>query len=96
MKNIFELLAAISKDEVNLPKADLNSAQFDSIIGGIFGIAGAVAVIFVILGGFRYAISQGNATDLQKGKDIIIYALVGLVFVIFSFTIIQFVTGKLF
>lgn len=89
-------MAAISKDDVNIPKAELNNAQFSSLLSIVFAIAGIVAVIFIIIGGIRYAISQGNATDLQKAKDIIVYALVGLFFVIFGFLIIQFVTANLF
>jgi heme/copper-type cytochrome/quinol oxidase subunit 2 len=89
-------LAAISAEEAGIPKADINQAQFDSIFSVVLAIAGIVAVIFVIVGGLRYALSQGNAGDLQKAKDIITYALVGLGIVIFGFTIVQFVTGRLF
>lgn len=90
------LAAAISKGDVNIPKAELNNDQLTSILSIVFAIAGIVSVIFIIVGGIRYAISQGNATDLQKAKDIIVYALVGLFFVIFGFLIIQFVTANLF
>ena len=58
--------------------------------------AGAVAVVFIIVGGIKYATSQGSAADLQKGKDMIVYALVGLVFVIMAFAIVQLVTQELF
>lgn len=90
------IAVAISKDEVNIPKADLNAAQFQSIFGTVLAIAGVVAVIFIILGGIKYTTSQGDSGDLQKAKDMIVYALVGLVFVIFGFTIVQFVTAQLF
>lgn len=88
--------AALSKDDVGLPKAQVNDAQFQSLLSGVFAIAGAVAVVFIILGGIKYSISQGNAGDLQKAKDMIVYALVGLVFVIIAFSIVQLVTARLF
>ena len=55
-----------------------------------------MAVIFIILGGIKYSMSQGNASDLEKAKDMIVYSLVGLGVVIMAFTIIQFVTANLF
>ena len=94
--SVLRTIAEISKDDVNIPKAALNNAQFSSIMSLVFAIAGIVAVIFLIIGGLRYAISQGNPGDLEKAKDIIVYALVGLFFVMFGFLIVQFVTANLF
>lgn len=95
--NLINLAAlSISKTDVNIPKAELDDAQLQGMLAAVFGIAGAVAVVFIILGGIRYTISQGNAADLQKGKDMIVYALVGLVFVIMAFAVVQLVTQKLF
>lgn len=94
--SVVALLASIPKTAVDIPKAELNDAQFQNIISTVLAVAGVVAVIFIILGGIRYAISQGNAQDLNKGKDMIVYALVGLFFVIFAFVIVQFVTANIF
>lgn len=93
---VAQFAAALSKDDVGLPKAQVNDAQFQSLLGGVFAVAGAVAVVFIILGGIKYSISQGNAGDLQKAKDMIVYSLVGLVFVIIAFSIVQLVTARLF
>lgn len=93
---ITTMLAAIAKDEVNIPKAELTNTQFQGLLSVILGLAAIVAVIFIILGGIRYSISQGNANDLEKGKNMIVYALVGLGFVIMAFTIVQFATANLF
>lgn len=95
-ENMLQVIAAISKDAVNIPKAELNNAQFQGLFSTVLAVAGMVSIIFIIIGGIKYATSQGNAGDLEKGKDIIVYALVGLFFVMFGFVIIQFVTGNLF
>lgn len=87
---------AISKDAVDIPKAEINASQFSGLFSTVLAVAGMAAVIFIILGGIRYSISQGNASDLQKGKDMIVYALVGLVFVILAFSIVQLVTFRIF
>lgn len=97
LDSLLQAVAAISKEEIkNIPKSEINDAQFQSLFSTVLAIGGVMAVIFIIIGGIKYATSQGNAGDLEKGKDIIVYALVGLFFVMFGFVIIQFVTGNLF
>ncbi|MEO7747360.1 MAG: hypothetical protein ABIS24_02870 [Candidatus Saccharimonadales bacterium] len=94
--NILQYLALIDSTKVNIPQPVADDAQLQSILSGVFAVAGVVAVIFIILGGIRYSISQGNAGDLEKAKDMIVYALVGLLFVIIAFTIVQVVTARIF
>ncbi len=91
-----QIFALIDKNAVKIPQADANDVQMQSILSGVFAIAGVAAVIVIILGGIKYSISQGNAGDLEKAKDMIVYALVGLLFVIIAFTIVQLVTARLF
>jgi hypothetical protein len=93
---IKRLAISIPQDQTKIPKAELDAAQFQNITNIVFALAAIVAVIFIILGGYRYSISQGNANDLQKGKDMIVYSLVGLGIVLFGFIIVQFVTARLF
>ena len=52
---------------------------------------GAVSVLMIIIGGFRYVISGGDSNGIQGAKNTIIYALVGLVIVLFSQIIVRFV-----
>lgn len=58
-------------------------------------IVGIVAVIMIIWGGFRYITSGGDSGNVSAAKNIIIYALVGLVIVAFAQIIVRFVLGKL-
>ena len=94
--NIVTHLALIDSKEVKIPQPAANDVQLQALLSGVFAIAGIMAVIFIILGGIKYSISQGNAADLEKAKDMIVYALVGLLFVIIAFTIVQVVTAQLF
>lgn len=62
-------------------------------------IAGAIAVVMVILGGLQYALSGGSPGKDGSGgvagaKKTILYALVGLVVTIFSQLIVSFVLSK--
>jgi glucose uptake protein GlcU len=54
-------------------------------------IAGAVAVIFIIVGAIMYATSAGNEQNVAKAKSTITNAVVGLVIAILAFGIVNFV-----
>lgn len=54
-------------------------------------IVGAVSVIMIIIGGFRYIISGGDSAGVSAAKNTILYAIVGLVIVLFAQVIIRFV-----
>lgn len=96
MSRFAALTKYVDATDSGIPKVDLNQAQVGSLFGAVLGIAGVVAVIFIIIGGYKYVISQGNPQAVQKAKETIIYALAGLVIVMMAFTIVQFVTGNLF
>lgn len=57
-------------------------------------LAGAAAIILMIIGGFMYVTSDGEASKLSAAKNTVIYALVGLVVVVFAQSIIIFVINK--
>lgn len=57
-------------------------------------IAGVIAIIMLIVSGFKYITSQGDATQISGAKNSLIYAVVGLVVVAVSQVIVQFVLSK--
>lgn len=58
-------------------------------------IAGAVSVMFIIIGALRYAASGGNQTNLQKAKLTISYAVIGLVVSISAVAIVNFIISNI-
>lgn len=58
-------------------------------------IVGIVAVVVIIVGGLRYTASAGNPDGVKAGKNLILYGIVGLVVIMASFAIVNFVTGAL-
>jgi hypothetical protein len=54
-------------------------------------VVGAVSVVMIIIGGFRYIISGGDSSGVSSAKNTILYAIVGLVIVLFAQVIIRFV-----
>lgn len=61
------------------------------IINGVVVVLGIVAAIFVVVGGVNYMTSQGDPGKLQKAKNTILYALIGLVIAALAFAIVNFV-----
>jgi hypothetical protein len=65
-----------------------------SVLNTAYMWAGIVCVIIIIIGGFFYVTSNGNAANIKRGKDAIMGAIIGLIVVIMAFTITQFVLGR--
>lgn len=75
--------------------ADASSGKIVRSVINILSIAvGAVAVIMVIIGGFRYVVSNGDSNSLQGAKNTILYALVGLIIVLFAQVIVKYVLAR--
>ena len=66
-----------------------------NILSGVFVLAGIVAVIMIIIGAVRYTTSQGDPGRVKKGKDTILYGVIGLVIAILAFAIVNFVLTTL-
>jgi len=57
--------------------------------------AGIVAVIFVIIGGYKYMTAGGNEETAGKGRKTMTQAIIGLVIVILAYVIVTAVTNFL-
>ncbi len=69
-----------------------------NIVNSVLYVAGIIAVVMLIIGGIRFMVSRGDKDKVQKAKNTVIYAIIGLVLVIFSYAIVNFIvsaTGKL-
>lgn len=66
-----------------------------NLIQWVVGIAGIVSAIFVVYGGITYATSSGDPTKLQKAKNMILYALIGLAIVALAEVITAFVSNMI-
>jgi len=54
-------------------------------------IGGAIVLIMILVGAFMLSTSQGDPKKTQEAKEIITSAIIGLLFIIFSITILQFI-----
>lgn len=57
-------------------------------------IAGIIAVIMIIIAGLRFITGQGEPSSVAQARNAIIYAAVGIVIVVLSQVLVQFVIGE--
>lgn len=65
------------------------------VINAVFAIIGVIAVVMIILGGISYATSQGDPAKVKKGKETILYGVIGLIISLLAFAIVNFVLGAM-
>lgn len=76
-------------------KTGLISGILKSVINTMIFLAGSIAVIMVVVGGIRYITSDGDPGAATKAKNTIIYALVGVVVAVASYSIVNFVIDRI-
>ncbi len=57
-------------------------------------VVGVAAVIMIMVAGFKYITSSGDSASASSAKNTILYAIVGLVVVLFAQVIVRFVLHK--
>lgn len=67
-----------------------------SVINVLLGFLGIIAVIIIILGGFKWMVSGGQEDRADEAKRMIGSGILGLVLILAAFGIAQFVLGSLF
>lgn len=75
-----------------------NGERVDKIIANVLNILsfviGVIAVIMIVIGGFKYVMSQGDSNSISSAKNTLLFALVGLVIVASAQIIVKFVLGS--
>lgn len=95
--NILHTMAiTVQNENIGIPQVEANDSTISVILNIAFTAIGAVAVFFLVIGAFRYIISNGEQAQIQKAKNTIMYSVVGIVVSLLAFTIVQFVLGRIF
>jgi len=93
--NILQYFAA---DKIDAGASGIPTGSATAILNGalnlVYVAAGIVAVIAIILAGYRYVTSMGDSAAVAKSKNTILYAVIGLVVIVLAFTITWFVIGR--
>lgn len=73
--------------------SDSASSIARNIVSILLWAIGAVAVIMIIIGGFKYVTSNGDSNSIQSAKNTILYSAIGLAVAILGQAIVVFVVG---
>lgn len=73
----------------------VNAERLQGVFNWAYGMAGLVAVVFIVKGGFDYMLSRGNSEKVRKATHSIIYAVAGLIVVLLAAAITAFVLGSI-
>ena len=76
-------------DNTGLPNDTSINDFIIRIINILLGVVGIIAVLFLIIGGFRYVTAGGNEESAESGKKTIINAIIGIIIVILAFVIVR-------
>lgn len=93
-----------AEGELGTTKASCNPGEFCNplgttdiptlagrIINAVLGIVGSIALVMFIYGGFSWMTAAGNQEAVTKGKNILIWATVGLIVIFSAYALVNFV-----
>ena len=66
-----------------------------SVINFLLGIAGSLAVLFIIIGGVRYATAGDGKDDIEQARKIIRAALTGLILILIAFALVRAISSAI-
>ena len=61
------------------------------VINSILGVVGSLALVMFVYGGLLWMTSGGSAEQVKKGRDILIWAAIGLVIIFSAYGLVRFV-----
>jgi len=64
-----------------------------NLVNFLIFVGAAIAVFFVVLGGYKYITANGEDSKVKEGRSMVINALIGIAIAIASFTLVSFVTS---
>lgn len=84
------LLAAIDFSPLPQPTGAANGSVIDTIINLVLSISAAVALLIIVIAGFRYIVASGDPQRTAEARKTIIYASIGLAVIAAAYSIVTF------
>jgi len=69
----------------DLPKA------IGTYLNAALSIVGIIFLILAIYGGFKILLSQGDAKAVKDGRNVIVYAIIGMIVIVLAYALTNFV-----
>ena len=74
-----------------------NSEAINSSIIKVFlGFLGIIAVVIILLGGFKWMTAGGNEDGVAEAKKLITAGVIGLIIILMSWALASFVVNQLY
>lgn len=92
LQRVYYLFAQIDlKSLPNRGAGDPAQSALQTALSIIFAISGSVALLVIVIGGFRYILAHGDSNAVAQARNTILYAVIGLVVSLAAFSIVTFV-----
>lgn len=85
----------LDDDDTNTGTTEDITELSKQIVNWLSLIIGIVAVVMIIIGGLRYITSGGDQQKVTNAKNTIMYAIIGLVIILFAQTIVRLVVNNI-
>jgi len=83
---------SIKADEVGLPTSTPTvGAALAAIINILITLIGLLSVVFIVVGGIKIVVSNGDPARYKSGRDTITYAIVGIILAIGAYAIVAYI-----
>ncbi len=82
------------QDDIKLGSGDVRQTAA-RIINVALGFLGIIAVVIVLVGGFKYMVSGGNEEKTTEAKNLIVAGIIGLAIILSAWAITSFVISQL-
>lgn len=89
-----DILGEDFADTAGLGQADLKET-IGQLIRVLLGFLGVVAVVIILLGGFKWMTAGGNDEKVAEAKRLIIAGIIGLAIILSAFAIASFVISSI-
>jgi hypothetical protein len=82
----------IPPEDIDVPRTGTpDSGDVTGLLQIVFGLAGSIAVLVIVIAGIMFILSQGDPQKSAKARNTIIYAGVGLGLMVSAFSIVSFI-----
>lgn len=90
--SLVRILAQVNLQSLpNHGAGDPTQTGLETILSIVFAITSSIALLIIVIGGFRYVVSHGDPSSVAQARKAILYALIGLLVSLAAFSIVTFV-----
>ena len=90
-----ESVSALSECNVEKTEGEKSLMSNVNMLINVFAsVMGFLAVGMIIYGGFMLLTAQGDPARIKRGKDVVLYSVIGLILVMLAYAIINFVMNN--